>query len=184
LKKRAGILYLLLRGLFISGFLVLNSYTLILVYELKGSVEEFYQKDFVDVRVVSEQLVRDIEKAYVKELPPVELNIRLSEYSKIGIRNDGKVLSLFLPPKIISFDGDQKRAYLAHEFGHYILGHIDHQNPNTYSFFGTGDLVGDIKADSFALKFSSIEDLSFVIKKLVWDEKERKTRLEAIGVEH
>ena len=152
-----------------------------MIFELKGRIEEFYQKDFVDLKVVSEQLVRDIEKNYSKELPPVELNIRLSEYSDVGIQYDSKTLRIFLPPKIIGFDNKQKRAYLAHEFGHYILGHIDHQNPNAYSFFGTGNLIRDIQADSFALKFSSVEDLSLVIKKLVWDKNERKTRLAAIG---
>lgn len=180
MNKRAKTLYLL-GGLFIVGYLAFSTYASILVFELKGRIEEFYQKDFVDVKVVSEQLVRDIEKTRREELPPVELNIRLSEYSDIGIQHDSKTLRLFLPPKIIAFDNNQKRAYLAHEFGHYILGHIDHQNPNAYPFFGTGNLVNDIQADSFALKFSSVEDLSLVIKKLVWDEKEKKTRLDAIG---
>ncbi len=180
MDKRVRIIYIL-GGLFLIGSLVFNAYISILVFELKGRVEEFYQKDFVDVKVVSELLVRDIEKAYGEELPPVELNIRLSEYSNIGIQYDSKMLRLFLPPKIISFNSDQKRAYLAHEFGHYVLGHIDHQNPSTYSFFGTGNLIRDIQADSFALKFSTVEDLSLVIKKLVWDENERRTRLDALG---
>ena len=171
----------LLGGLFVVSSLVFNIYMSMFVFEIKGRIEEFYQKDFVDVKEVSEQLVRDIEKTYGKKLPAVELNIRLSEYSKTGIRYDVKVLYLFLPPKIISFTSDQKRAYLAHEFSHYVLGHIDHQNPSSYSFFGTGDLNRDILADSFALKFSSVEGLSFVIKKLVGDENERKTRLASIG---
>ncbi len=181
MRKRTKIFYLL-GGLFFVSSLVFNTYASILVFELKGRIEEFYQKDFVNVRVVSEQLVRDIEKDYGEKLPPVELNIRLSEYSDTGIQYDGNTLRLFLPPKIISFNSDQKRAYLAHEFGHYILGHIDHKNPSTYSFFGTGNLIRDIQADSFALKFSSIEGLFSVIKKLVWDENERKTRLNALGV--
>jgi len=180
LRKRFKILYLL-GGLFIVGSLAFNTYASILIFELKGRIEEFYQKDFVDVKMVSEQLVRDIEKAYGNRLPPVELNIRLSEYSDVGIQYDGKTLRLFLPPKIISFDDKQKRAYLAHEFGHYVLGHIDHQNPNDYPFFGTGNLFRDIQADAFDLKFSSIEDLSSVIKILVWDSDEKKTRLSAIG---
>lgn len=152
-----------------------------MVFELKGRIEEFYQKDFVEVKAVSEQLVRDIEKSYGEKLPPVELNIRLSEYSETGIQYDSKTLRLFLPPKIIGFTSGQKRAYLAHEFGHYILGHIDHQNPNVYPFFGTGNLVRDIQADSFSLKFSNTEDLSLAIKTLVWEEDEKKTRLAAIS---
>ena len=64
-----------------------------------------------------------MEKAYGKEFPQVELNIRLSEYSKTGIKYEkynGKILQLFLPPQITSLDSNQKRAYLAHEFGHYV----------------------------------------------------------------
>lgn len=181
MKKRISIICVL-GGLFLVSSLAFSIYTAILVFELKGTIEEFYQKDFVDVKEVSEQLVLDIEKTYGEELPSIELNIRLSEYSKTGIRYDVKVLYLFLPPKIISFNSDRKRAYLAHEFGHYILGHIDHQNLSTYSFFGAGDLNRDIMADAFALKFSSLEDLSFLIKKMVLDENEKKTRLAALGV--
>jgi hypothetical protein len=181
LKKKARIPYLL-GGLFLIGSFVFNVYVVISVFELKDRVEEFYQKDFVSVRIVSEQLVKDIEKEYSRELPPIELNIRISEYSKTGIMYDGKILRLFLPPEIIVFDINQKRAYLAHEFGHYVLGHLDSQNPSTYSFFGTGDLLRDIEADSFVLRFSRTEDVSSVIKKLVWDDKEKKTRLDALGI--
>jgi|SRR3989344_7994482 len=168
-------------GLFVVSSLIFNIYISVLVFELKGRMDNFYQKDFVDVKLISEQLVRDIEKTYGKDLPPVELNIRLSEYSKTGIRYDGKVLYLFLPPKIVSFNSGQKRAYLAHEFGHYVLGHIDQKNSNIYSFFGTGDLIRDIESDSFGLKFSSVKDLSSVIREMVWDENERKIRLSAMG---
>lgn len=164
------------------GYFAFTTYTSILVFKLEERIEEFYQKDFVNVRVVSDLLVRDIEKVYGERLPPVELNIRLSEYSDTGIQFDSKTLRLFLPPKVISFDDKQKRAYLAHEFGHYVLGHIDKQNLNNYSSFGTGNLMRDIQADSFALKFSNVEDLSLVINKLVWDENERKTRLTALMV--
>lgn len=175
----------LLGGLFIFLIsLFLNTYVAIVVFELKGKIEDFYQKDFVDVRVVSEQLVRDIEEAYGKKLPPVELNIRLSDYSKIGIQyeNNTNILKIYLPPKIISFDNKQKRAYLAHEFGHYVLRHTtDQKDFSTYSFFGTGDLKSDILADSFALRFSSVEDLSSVIKEMVWDENQKKMRISATG---
>ncbi len=180
LMKRVRIMYLL-GGCFGVILLAFNIYTSILVFELKNKIEEFYQKDFVDVRVVSEQLVLDIEKAYGKKLPPIELNIRLSEYSSTGIQYDNKTLRLFLPPKIVNFDSNEKRAYLAHEFGHYILGHTDLQNINTYNFFGVGDLNRDIEADSFALNFSIPKDLFSVIKKFVWDDNERKTRLAAVG---
>lgn len=172
--KRAKILYLL-GGLFIVGSLASNVFTSTLIFKLGRIIEEFYQKDFVDIKIISEQLIRDIEKTYGEKLPSVELNIRLSEYSERGIqyKDNSKTLQLFLPPKIISLENNQTRAYLAHEFGHYILSHIDYPTPR--------DLTREIEADSFALKFSSTEDLSLAIKKLVWDENEKKTRLAAIG---
>ena len=178
--KKARIVYIL-GGLFLISSLALNVYVLTLLFELKGKIDNFYQKDFVEVRVVSELLVKDIERYYGEKLPFVELSIRLSKYSDTGIMYDGKVLRLFLPPMIIDFSDDQKRAYLAHEFGHYVLGHMDHQNPNIYSFFGAGNLDRDIQADIFALGFTSTEDISSAIKKLVWDEKERKIRLFSVG---
>lgn len=179
--KRGMIAYLLF-GLFFVSSLASNTYTAVLVFELKGRIEEFYQKDFVEVKSVSEQLIRDINRAYGDKLPLVELNIRLSGYSDVGIQYNNSFLRLFLPPNIINLSNNQKRAYIAHEFGHYVLGHVDRKNSSTYSFFGTGNLVRDIQADSFALKFSSIEDISSVVRKLVWDEDERKTRLNALGV--
>ena len=170
-----------LGGLSLISSLVLNVYALTILFELKGQIDSFYQKDFVEVRVVSELLVKDIEKYYDEELPVVELNIRLSKDSDTGIMYDGSILRLFLPPTIIDFSDSQKRAYLAHEFGHYVLGHMDHQNPNIYSFFGAGNLNRDIQADIFALGFTSVEDISSAIKKLVWNESERKFRLAAVG---
>ncbi len=135
----------------------------------------------MEISVVSELLVEDIEKYYGEEMPAVELNIRLSKYSDTGIMYDGNVLRLFLPPMIVEFSDLQKRAYLAHEFGHYVLGHMDRKNPNAYSFFGVGNLDRDIQADIFALGFTSTEDISSAINKLVWDEKERKIRLFSVG---
>lgn len=171
--------------LFIVGSLAFNTYLSISFLGLKEKIEKFYQKDFVDVRVVSEQLVLDIENVYGLELPPVELNIRLSEYSDTGIKykdNSSKSLQLFLPPGIIDFDSKQKRAYLAHEFGHYVLGHLDQQNFSNYSSLKNRDLSKEVGADYFTLRFSSVNELSFVIKILVWDKNERKTRLTSMGV--
>lgn len=180
-KKTRALLYFL-GGLIFISFLVLNTYTSILAFEfVRGKVEEFYQKDFVDVKTVSEQLVRDIEKSCGRKLPPVELNIRLLEYSETGIQYNGKVLQLFLPPKIIVLNNDQKRAYMAHEFGHYVLGHTNHQNPSIDSFLGQeGNIDEHIKADSFALIFSKRDSLEEVIKELVWDENQKNIRLAAL----
>ncbi len=175
----------ILGWLFLAGSVIFNVYLSVSFLGFKERVEEFYQKDFVDVRIISEQLVLDIEKKYNEKLPPVELNIRLSDYSDTGIRykdNSSRALQLFLPPGIVGFDINQKRAYLAHEFGHYILGHLDQQNSSGYSFSRTRNLSKEIEADLFALKFSNSVDLSSAINKLVWDENEKKTRLDALGV--
>ena len=154
-----------------------------LIFGLKGRIDDYYQKDFVNINIISEQLVWDIEKTYGKKFPPVELNIRLSEKVETGIRykDNSKILQLFLPSRIMDFNSNQKRAYLAHEFGHYVLGHLDHQNPLVASFFGIRDLDREIEADSFTLKFSSPEDLSLDIKILIWDENEKKARIDALS---
>lgn len=178
MRKRTKVIYIL-GTLFVIGFLTFNIYTSMLIFELKGTIEKFYQKDFVDIKIISEQLVRDIEKTYGNKLPSIELNIRLSEYSETGIQynDNSKILQLFLPPKIIDLDNKQTRAYLAHELGHYILKHIDYPSPRD----SPRDITKEIEADLFSLKFSSIEDLSSVIKKLVWDENERTIRLAALN---
>ncbi|OGM98995.1 MAG: hypothetical protein A2915_03475 [Candidatus Yanofskybacteria bacterium RIFCSPLOWO2_01_FULL_41_34] len=171
-------------GLFLAGSFTFNIYLSLSFLGLKEAIEEFYQKDFVQVKMVSEQLVVDIEKEYGRKLPLIELNIRLSEYSDTGIKykDNGKTLQLFLPPNIISFDNRQKRAYLAHELGHYVLGHLDNPNSDTHSFIRTGGLIRDIETDIFVLKFSSVEELSSVIKRLVWDKNERRVRLAVVKV--
>lgn len=173
----------ILGWLFLAGSIVFNAYLSVSFLGFKERVEEFYQKDFVDVKIISEQLVLDIEKKYNEKLPPVELNIRLSDYSDTGIRykDNSGALQLFLPPGIVGFDINQKRAYLAHEFGHYILGHIDQQNFSSYSFSRTRNLTKEVEADLFALEFSNLADLSSAINKLVWDEQEKKTRLDALS---
>ena len=170
MSKRAKILYLL-GGFLVVGSLVFNVFTATLIFKLERKIEEFYQKDFVDVKVVSEQLVRDIEKSYDIKMPPTELSIRLSEYSEIGIRPyEGKTLQLFLHPKIVSLNNEQKRAYLAHEFGHYILKH-------TLEY----DIQKEKEADLFALQFVGRDTLSETILKLSRYDEEKKVRIEAIG---
>ena len=171
-------------GLLIVGSLVFDAYLVMLVSELKNEVEEFYQRDFVEFKLVSEQLVSDIEKDYGTKLPPIELNIRLLEYSETGIqyKNDNKTLQIFLPSNFITFGNRQKRAYLAHELGHYVLGHLDNQKPETYPFVGTGDLARDIETDIFVLRFSTVEELSWLIKKIVWNEDEKRVRLSVMDV--
>lgn len=170
MSKRAKILYLL-GGFLVVGSLVFNVFTATLIFKLERKIEEFYQKDFVDVKVVSEQLVRDIEKSYDIKMPLVELSIRLSEYSEMGIRPyDGKILQLFLSPKIIGLTSGQKRAYLAHEFGHYILKHALEY-----------DIQKEKEADLFTLQFAGRDDLSEAISIMSYYDEEKKVRIEAIG---
>lgn len=92
----------------------------------------------------------------------------------------GKNLFIFINFKIADDLSDQElESVLAHEIGHYVLGHLNFKPGLAMS--EDESYSKEIQADAFASKYSGVQAISSSIQKLAWDPSERDTRLNALA---
>jgi len=163
--------------------LVVNTgFNLFFFYKISNTVyaiNEDFRPDIL-ARKVREKIEADNVK-----LPPVEIFKFFSAdpYAKDYVMFTGEKVIVFINWGIsINLSDEVLKSLLAHEIGHYVLGHLRDNRPRMFGGVEKGDLDKETEADSFAAKYEGRESTSSAIKKLVWDEEEKKTRLDALGV--
>ncbi len=131
---------------------------------------------------LSRHIQKKIEADNIK-LPPIKIIKFVSAYaykpSQIVFTGDS--LIIFIDMRLISELTDtEMKAVLAHEIGHYVLGHLNYRT----LFEGVATFDGldrEMGADFFAAKYEGRDAISSAVKKLVWDEVEKTTRLKALS---
>ena len=158
------------------------------VSDLPQKIEAYFKGDVFVVEEIIDSLAYEVEESYRIKMPAIELHVNFAEKSKTGVAYGNDTLHLYISPSIFRYSKENLRAYFAHEFGHYILGHFQKQELSNYSFYGSDknrNIQAEIEADIFVLRFSKGEDLIWVINDLVWGDEqkddERDTRLSILA---
>jgi len=141
-----------------------------------------FKPDFV-VRSVKNKIEADNVK-----IPPIRVVKFVSAYAyrPTQIAFTGEALLVFIKFDLaLKFNEEELEAVVAHEIGHYELGHLDikpvfyNQAPETEDL--SKQIEKETQADLFAVRYSSKQAMSSAIKKMVWDENEKNIRLEALS---
>ena len=132
--------------------------------------------------IASRLLLEKLEESHLK-LPPVSIIKFVSAYaykpSQVVFTGDS--LIIFIDLRLVSELNDMEmEAVLAHEIGHYVLGHLNYRPLEENKI--PDSLEREIQADSFAEKYEGVEAISSAVKKLVWDNNEKIQRLAALGI--
>ena len=149
---------------------------LVQISDLSQKIEAYLRGDTFIVEEIIDNLAYDIEESYKIKMPIVELHVNFAERTKTGISYDNSTLHLYISPRIFRYSEKNLRAYLTHEFGHYVLNHFQKQESSNYSFYGSDEnrnIQAEIEADLFVLRFSESKDLIWVINDLVWGDEKR-----------
>lgn len=157
-----------------TGLNVFLFYNLNKIYTINGDFKP-------DILLMEVQ--RKIENDEL-EIPPVEIFKFISAdiYAKDYVMFTSKKIIIFLNLNVLSNLNDSElKALIAHEIGHYVLGHLS-DRPRTFNVTEAGDLKQEKDADSFAAKHEGRESIASAISKLVWNEQEKKTRLDVLEV--
>lgn len=168
-----------LLGVAFSVILALNLLTMIALLSLAGPL---YTGDYESENInlvakihranfIGGTLIKQIENDNKKSLPVVILELsQVSDYP-VRIRSGDPSIYIFMTGSSLNgFTKEETRAVIAHELGHYMLGHRDDNGIKSH-----------IEADIFALQYVDRETLARAIIKFSRNDQEREQRLKAIG---
>ncbi len=167
------------------GLLVNTGLNVAVLYSLSSVYSwDDYKPDFV-VRLVKNKIEADNTK-----VPPIKVIKFISAYAyrPTQIAFTGESLYVFIKFDLaIELNEEELEAVVAHEIGHYELGHLDFKPALYYSeTFETEDsnkrIEKEVQADLFAIKYSNKQAMSSAIKKMVWDDNEKNIRLAALNI--
>ncbi len=174
MKLRSSIFWLII--LTVLGNTGLNLFTL---YNLSRiyTINDDFRPDIVSI-----SLLGKLEEAHLK-IPPVKIIKFFSAdiYKPSQVVFTGDTLYILMDMVSVGKLSDSEmEAVLAHEVGHYVLGHLNYRLPD--GDVGFDGFKREMEADSFAAKYEGNEAIVSAVKKLVWNENEKKIRLAALGV--
>ncbi len=131
--------------------------------------------------IASIALEKRIEADNIK-LPPIKIVKFISAYAYAKpsqVVFTGSTLLIFVNLGAIKdLAKSELEAVIAHEIGHYLLGHLDYFGPNSYA--GASDFDKEIQADAFATVYAGKSAVLSAVTKLVWDSDEKDARLKAL----
>lgn len=162
-------------------FVIVNTGTNLVLLNLLSRVYEINDDFKADITSLSLQY--KIKSDGLK-LPSVKIEKFISAYaypepSWAALTKDGKLLVAVNLDLVNSLSGSELEAVIAHEMGHYILGHFK-QPYNSYLGRRQRNIKEEIEADKFAAKYAGIEAIVSAITKLSGDENETNIRLDTL----